>query len=122
LKIDLYLIIMGGLMLEKVCNVSDVREGSMKGFTVESKYILLANVDGNFYAVDAVCPHAGGYLPIGKLENNIITCPVHGSTYDVTTGKLVKDVSFLLRIAIGGSRDLTSYNVSLKDESVFIEL
>jgi nitrite reductase/ring-hydroxylating ferredoxin subunit len=47
---------------------------------------------------------------------------VHGSTYDVTTGKLVKDVSFLLRIAIGGSRDLTSYNVSLKDESVFIEL
>ncbi len=108
--------------MKKVCNVSDVPEGSMKGFTVESRYILLANVAGNFYGVDAVCPHAGGYLPIGKLDYNIITCPVHGSQYDVTTGKLVKDVSFLLRIATGGSRDLTSYNVSVKDESIYIEL
>ncbi|MGO9388395.1 MAG: Rieske (2Fe-2S) protein [Methanobacterium sp.] len=108
--------------MEKVCNVTDVSVGSMKGFTVEFRYILLANVDGKFYAVDAVCPHAGGYLPIGKLENNIITCPVHGSQYDVTTGKLFKDVPFLVRSVTGGSRDLTSYPVSVKDDAVFIKI
>lgn len=108
--------------MEKVCNVSDVPEGAMRGFTVEYRYILLANVGGKFYAVDAVCPHMGGYLPIGKLENNIIICPVHGSQYDVTTGKLVKDVPSLLKIVTGGgSRDLNSYEVEIKDEEVFIK-
>ena len=64
----------------------------------------------------------GGYLPIGKLENNNIICPVHGSQYDVKTGKLVQDVPFLLRIITGGgSNDLNSYEVEIKDESVFIK-
>jgi nitrite reductase/ring-hydroxylating ferredoxin subunit len=76
----------------------------------------------NFYTVTAVCPHAGDYLPIGKLENNIITCPMCCSQYDLTTGKLVKDVPFLIRSINGGSWDLTSYPVSIKDETVFIEL
>ena len=110
------------ILMEKVCNVSDVSVNSMKGFPVKEKNILIANVSGEFYAVDAVCPHMGGYLPTGKLENNIVTCPVHGSKYDVTTGKLVKDVPRLLRIATGGgSHDLNSYEVEIKDESVFIK-
>lgn len=111
------------LVLEKVCSVSDLPEGIMRGFTVKSAYILLANIGGNFYAVTAVCPHMGGYLPIGVLEGNIIKCPVHGSEYDVTTGKLVKDVPYILRILTGGgSNDLKTYDVTVKDETVFIEL
>lgn len=108
--------------MEKVCGISDVLEGTMKGFTVKSRYILLANVGGSFYAVDAVCPHMGGYLPIGNFENGIVTCPVHGSQYDVKTGKLVKDVSGLLKLVTGGgSRDLTSYEVEVEDGSVFVK-
>jgi len=88
--------------MEKVCDVSDLKEGKVRGFTVKHSYILLANVNGNFYAVDAVCPHMGGFLPIGNIEKNIIICPVHGSQYDVTTGKLVKDVSGILKLLTGG--------------------
>lgn len=111
------------MAVEKVCDVQDVPEGTMKGFTVKYAYILLANVGGNFYAVTAVCPHMGGYMPIGVLDGNIIKCPVHGSQYDVTTGKLVKDVPFALRIVTGGgSNDLKSYEVTVKDCSVFIDV
>ncbi len=107
--------------MEKVCDVSDVPEGTMRGFTVGFKYILLANVDGNFYAMDAVCAHHGGYLPIGKLEKNIVTCPVHGSEYDVTTGKLVKDVPWIVKSTTGGgARDLNSYQVSVEGDSVLL--
>jgi len=109
--------------MENVCKVSDVFENTMKGFFVKNRYVLIANVNGNFHAVDAVCPHMGGFLPIGKLENSIITCPVHGSQYDVKTGKLVKNVPSLLRIVTGGgSHDLNSYEVEIKDESIFIKL
>ncbi len=97
--------------------------GTMRGFTVKYAYILLANVDGNFHAVTAVCPHMRGYLPIGMLEGNIIKCPVHGSQYDVTTGKLVKDVPGVLRVLTGGgSHDLMSYPVSVEDETVYVEI
>lgn len=109
--------------MEKVCNISDVPSGTMRGFTVKYAYILLANVDGNFYAVTAVCPHMGGYIPIGTLEGNIIKCPVHGSQYDVTTGKLVKNVPAALRLVTGGgSNDLKSYPVSVEDETVYVDV
>jgi nitrite reductase/ring-hydroxylating ferredoxin subunit len=109
--------------MEKVCEVLDLKEGKMRGFTVKHSYILLANVNGNFYAIDAICPHLDGFLPFGNLENDIIKCPVHGSQYDVTTGKLVKDVPALTKLATGGeSHDLNSFPVTVKDDAVFIEL
>jgi nitrite reductase/ring-hydroxylating ferredoxin subunit len=109
--------------MEKVCDVSDLKEGKMRGFTVKHSYILLANVNGRFYAVNAICPHMGGFLPIGSLKNNIIICPVHGSQYDVTTGKLVKDIPTITKLATGrGSHDLDSFPVTVKDDAVFIEL
>jgi nitrite reductase/ring-hydroxylating ferredoxin subunit len=109
--------------MERVCKVTEVQEGKMRGYTVKNSYILVANVNGKFYAVDSICPHEGGYLPIGNLEKNIIICPVHSSQYDVTTGKLVKDVSRLLKILTGrGSHDLNSYPVSVMDNDVYIEL
>lgn len=107
--------------MEKVCGVLDVPEGKMKGFTVGSKYILIANVDGNFYAVDAVCPHRGGYLPVGTLNKKVVTCPVHMAEYDVTTGKLLKDVSLEIKEKTGsGAHDLDSYKTVILENSIYI--
>jgi nitrite reductase/ring-hydroxylating ferredoxin subunit len=107
--------------MEKVCSVLDVSEGKMKGFTVGSKYILIANVDGNFYAVAAVCPHRGGYLPVGTLNKNILKCPVHGAEFDVTTGKLLKDVSEEVKDITGsGASDLDTYKTLIMENSIYI--
>jgi 3-phenylpropionate/trans-cinnamate dioxygenase ferredoxin subunit len=107
--------------MEKVCKTSDVPRGSMKGFTIKGKPILIANVGGKFYAMDAICSHMHGYLPSGKLEGNIITCPVHGAQFDVTTGKVVKNVPGLMKLATGrNSNDLRVYAVAVKNESIFI--
>ena len=95
--------------MEKACEVSDISEGKMLGVTVKGNYILIANVGGNFYAVDSVCPHLGGFLPIGKLEGNTIICPVHGAEYDVTTGKMLKDVPRMIKIATGRGASIFEY-------------
>jgi nitrite reductase/ring-hydroxylating ferredoxin subunit len=49
--------------------------------------VALFNVDGTFYALDGICPHAGGPLGEGTLRGAIITCPWHGWQFDVTNGR-----------------------------------
>lgn len=44
-------------------------------------------VDGHFHVLDGICPHAGGPLGKGALNNNIVTCPWHGWQFDVTSGR-----------------------------------
>ncbi len=108
--------------MEKVCATSDMAPGTMKGITANQKQILIANVDGRFYAVDAICTHHFGYLPKGKLDKNIIICPVHGAQYDVTTGKVSKDLSGMMKMLMsGGAKDLNSYKVEIKDGFIFVD-
>lgn len=116
-KIDLR-----GDKMERICDVADVEEGSMKGFEVNEKKILMANIGGNFYAVDAVCTHRGGYLPDGKLRGNRVICPVHGTQYDVTSGKVFKNVSRLMKYLTGEATDLNQYEVIVKEDAVFIKI
>ena len=49
--------------------------------------LLLANVNGEFHAVSDRCSHEGALLSGGRLDGAVVTCPAHGSRFDVTTGK-----------------------------------
>lgn len=71
----------------KVAETSEIPAGKMKMVKIQDKEVLIANVDGRFYAIANRCSHKGGDLSKGTLEGNIVTCPVHGSRFDVTTGK-----------------------------------
>lgn len=109
--------------MEKVCKVSDVPKATMKGFAVKGRQILVANVDGSFYSVDAICPHMKGYLPSGKLEQNELVCPKHGARYDVVTGKLIKNVPAIMRVATGrGSRDLQTFRSAVESDDVIVDI
>jgi len=70
----------------KVAEVAEIPEGAVKHIIVHDKPMALCRVEGNFYAVNAVCPHMGGPLGSGKLSGHVITCPWHGWTFDVRTG------------------------------------
>jgi 3-phenylpropionate/trans-cinnamate dioxygenase ferredoxin subunit len=59
----------------------------MKIVKIKDKEILIANVDGSFHAIANPCTHRGGDLSKGALIDNVVTCPVHGSRFDVITGK-----------------------------------
>jgi 3-phenylpropionate/trans-cinnamate dioxygenase ferredoxin subunit len=71
----------------KVGDVKDVAKGKMKPFSSGGKDILVANVDSKFYAMDRYCPHAAGDLSTGTLEGSVLTCPRHGSKFDLASGK-----------------------------------
>jgi nitrite reductase/ring-hydroxylating ferredoxin subunit len=65
---------------------SRIAEGGMSGFTVNEKKILLTKYKGQYYAIDAICPHLGGDLTGGTIEGKYVVCPRHGHKIDVTTG------------------------------------
>ena len=72
-----------------VAAANELSIGSMHSFQLEGKNILVANVAGKYCAINGVCTHLGGDLSKGKLEGKIVTCPRHGSQFDVTTGECV---------------------------------
>jgi nitrite reductase/ring-hydroxylating ferredoxin subunit len=73
----------------EVSELSEVPAGKMKMFKVGEKEYLVANVNGNYYAIGNRCTHASADLSQGSLEGNIVTCPKHKSKFDVTTGKVI---------------------------------
>jgi len=68
----------------------EVPNGHAGTFTIPSTGDpgIVVNVQGTFFAYDAICPHAGcavGYAP----SNNLLVCPCHGSEFQVSTGALI---------------------------------
>ena len=73
----------------KVASVDKLPPGSMMAVEANGKDVLVSNLDNTFYAIGNVCTHAGCRLSSGKLKGSHVTCPCHGSTFDVKTGKIV---------------------------------
>ena len=73
----------------RVANKSEIPLGKLKRVQLDGKEVLIANVNGSFYAINDRCTHQGGDLSQGKLEGNIVECPRHHSKFDVTTGQVV---------------------------------
>ena len=75
----------------KVTSTRDLPLGKMRGTESSGKQILVANVDGKYYAINDKCTHRECKLSGGTLKDGgIIECPCHGSNFDLKTGNAVK--------------------------------
>ena len=73
---------------QKVANKKDIKEGGLLGVELEGNNIVLAMVNGQVFAMDAICSHQGGPLEEGNLEGYNLTCPWHYAVFDVRNGKV----------------------------------
>lgn len=74
----------------RVCSVSELPTGTAKMVKVEGKPIAIFNLNGQFYASDDACPHEGGPLSDGFIEGENVTCPWHGATFHIISGKTLE--------------------------------
>ena len=109
----------------EVAEIEELKSGTMKAVIAEGREILLARVGDKYYATDNRCPHMKGDLSKGKLEGTVITCPLHGSQFDIGNGQVVRWLKGGLTSKIGKalklSRNLTVYNVKVEDGKVLVE-
>lgn len=73
----------------EIAKTEEIPVGNMKAFVIQGNDILVVNYQGKYYALNNKCTHMKGELAKGKIEGKIITCPRHGSKFDITTGKCV---------------------------------
>jgi len=69
----------------------EIAPGTMRRFDIEGRSILVANVDGHFYATDDTCTHEDASLSAGALRGEHVTCPLHGSRFDLRTGEPLEE-------------------------------
>ena len=74
----------------KVAERSEIPDGKMKAIRIGTKQVMITNAGGKLYAIDNACTHVGGPLASGALEGHVVTCPWHGSKFDVRTGEVVR--------------------------------
>jgi nitrite reductase/ring-hydroxylating ferredoxin subunit len=85
----------------RVAAASDVPPGTARAYTVGRYDVALFNAGGQFYALENSCPHQGGPIAEGWLEDCEITCPWHGWCFDVRSGKMtLGDFARIARFAV----------------------
>ena len=73
----------------EVGTVNDLADGQMVGFDVDDRRILLAKVEGEFFAIGGTCTHERSNLDQGALLGHVVYCPLHFSAFDVRSGAVL---------------------------------
>ena len=97
---------------KKIAEKNAIAAGKGREFKVDGKRIAVFNQDG-FHALDALCVHQDGSIAPGKLDGDIVECPLHFWHYNIKTGELIdylKDVK------------LQKYEVQVKDDGIYVDI
>ena len=106
--------------MEKITTVDEISIGGMKSFIIKDKEILIANVDGNFFAMDNRCSHMGGNLSDGTLDGDVVVCPRHGSRFNIKTGEAVQGPKILvIRLS---TKKLNTYPLKIQENDIMIDV
>lgn len=70
-----------------VASLDDLLPGNTLKVNTKIGAILLANVEGQIYAVDDMCTHEDSSLSLGCLKGELVYCTLHGSRFNVRTGE-----------------------------------
>lgn len=97
----------------KVARAGAVRAGTLHCVAIDGRRLLLANVDGRFYAADDTCTHEDASLCKGSLRGTYVKCPLHGSRFDLRTGEPAEEPA---------RTPLRLYPVRVHDGEVFVAL
>ncbi|MBM4444679.1 MAG: Rieske (2Fe-2S) protein [Chloroflexi bacterium] len=104
----------------EVAKADDVPSGQMRLFKVQGKEVLVVNYEGKLHGIGGRCSHMNGELSKGRVEGKLVTCPRHGSVFDVTTGECVtgpKIVFLKFR-----ARAVPTYEVRVEGGSIQVSL
>jgi len=96
--------------LTEVCPLSDIPMGDMRCVALADRRVLVAHTEDGVFVADEMCTHEDARLCDGNLSGHLVKCPLHGSRFDLLTGRVLDDPA---------EDDLVIYPVSIKNDTVY---
>jgi 3-phenylpropionate/trans-cinnamate dioxygenase ferredoxin component len=97
----------------KAAELSRCPPGNHLGVQISGEAIVIANVDGDLYALRDVCSHQDFPLSDGEVEGTQIECIYHGATFDVCTGKAT---------GLPAIAPVKTYEVEVRDGDIYVQI
>lgn len=97
----------------KIGKTSDIPNNKGKEVNVNGNRVAIFHANGKYYALEALCRHQDGSLAPGKIDGEVVECPLHFWHYNMRTGELLdylKDVK------------LETYNLDIRGNDIFIDI
>ena len=101
----------------QLATLDEIPEGAMVCRVHGEHEIALARVDGEVFAIDDVCTHAGAPLhegDLGRVGDHMVTCPWHDAHFDVRTGEVDQDTPW--------GTDTAAYEVEIRGDEVWVDV
>ena len=99
--------------LIKVATLGDLVPGTCRQVAAAGRVFAIFNVDGTILAIGGTCTHRGGPLGEGKLDGTVVTCPWHGTRFDVRTAQILGPPA---------GQDVPAYPVVLEGQDIEVDL
>jgi len=93
----------------KALELDELPDGRVKPVTCEHFTVCMTRVGAEYAALDNRCPHQGGPLGEGSIENGLLRCPWHGWDYDPLTGK-----------APGFDDGVETFPIEVRDDGIYV--
>ena len=97
----------------KVAEKDEIKEGKGKELNLNGQRIALFFNNNKYYAIEALCRHQDGSLAPGKIEGEVVECPLHFWHYNIKTGELLDYMEGV---------KLNTYNIDVRKNEIFIEI
>ena len=98
---------------KKIAQTFDIPENRGKEIEINGNRVAIFHANGRYYALEALCRHQDGSLAPGKINGEVVECPLHFWHYNIRTGELLdylKDVK------------LETFDLDIRGNDIFIDI
>jgi 3-phenylpropionate/trans-cinnamate dioxygenase ferredoxin subunit len=97
----------------RVCALSELADSTPRLVHVDGQPVCLVRVDREVHAVDDVCTHGAVSLSEGDIDGNTVECWLHGSVFDLRTGK---------PLSLPATEPIAVYPVTIEADNVLVTI
>ena len=97
----------------RACSLSDVADGEVLGVEVGEEPVAIVRTCGEVFAIRDVCSHAEVPLSEGEIDGRTIECWLHGSRFDLRTGKPT---------GLPATEPVPVYSVKIEGDDVLVDI
>jgi 3-phenylpropionate/trans-cinnamate dioxygenase ferredoxin subunit len=101
------------VLYQFACHLSELADESAAGLEIDGEFVCIAKSQGEVFALSDICSHADVNLSAGEVEDGTVECWLHGSRFDLRTGRPT---------GLPANRPVPTYPVKIDGDTVYVAI